>query len=62
MGRRSTTKKSAAKAVTPAANFNLYDGVNLMCFASHRKSAVAICNNLINRCSNGVDTPQRYAR
>ena len=31
--------------VNPAANFNLNDGVNIISFASNRKSrAVAICN------------------
>jgi len=35
------TKKSRA-VVKPAANFQIKDGVNVVCFASHRKTAVAI--------------------
>jgi hypothetical protein len=46
---RPTLKRSEQKkcrlVVKPAANFlNNDDGVNLMCFASNRKSAVAIDN------------------
>jgi hypothetical protein len=35
------TKKSRA-VVKPAANFQIKDGLNVVCFASHRKTAVAI--------------------
>ena len=45
---RPTLKRSEQKKcrrdVNPAANFNIYDGVNLKCFAPNRKSAVAIDN------------------
>jgi hypothetical protein len=45
---RPTLKRSEQKKcrqdVNPAANFNLNDGVNIISFASNRKSrAVAIC-------------------
>lgn len=43
--------------MNPAAKFKLDDGVYIICLAFNCKicrRAVAICKNLINRCSNGV--------
>jgi hypothetical protein len=58
---KSADKKRCRQVVKPAANFNIYDGVNLMCFASNRKShAVAICN--LRRFRDGPTcTPNPFA-
>jgi hypothetical protein len=49
----SSEQKKCRQDVNPAANFNIYDGVNLKCFASNRKSAVAIDN--LHRVNDGDD-------
>ena len=46
-------QKKCRQNVNPAANFNSYDGVNIRCVASNRKSAVAIDN--LHRVNDGDD-------